>query len=50
MLVPTLEVIPMKDTIVIKGVVHSAKEHKAIEEEAKRIAGDINVKCELHYR
>jgi Mg2+ and Co2+ transporter CorA len=50
MLVPTLEVIPLEDSVLIEGVVHSAKEHKAIEEEAKKIAGDIPVKCELHYR
>jgi cytidylate kinase len=48
--VPTLEVLPVGSTMVIRGVVHSAKEHKVVEEEAKKIAGDVPVKCELHYR
>lgn len=51
LLVPTLEAYPSeKGGIVLKGVVHSAKEHKIIEDEAKKIAGDIPVDCELHYR
>lgn len=50
MLGPALEVIPLRTVFLIKGVVHSTKEHKTIEEEAAKIAGDILVKYELHYR
>jgi cytidylate kinase len=50
-LVPTLEVFPSSEgSIVLKGVVHNAKEHKLIEDEAKKIAGTVPVECELHYR
>jgi cytidylate kinase len=48
--VPTLESLPVGDEIVLKGVVHNAKEHKAIEEEARKIAGPVPVRYELHYR
>jgi cytidylate kinase len=48
--VPTLEVFDVGDEIVLKGVVHNVKEHKLIEEEAKKIAGSAPVRCELHYR
>ena len=48
--VPTLEVFNAGDEILLKGVVHNAKEHKLIEDEAKKIAGDTQVKCELRYR
>lgn len=48
--IPTLDVLPSGDTIVLLGIVHNPKEHKSIEDEARRLAGDIPVKCELHYR
>lgn len=48
--IPTLEVLNVGEEILLQGVVHNVKEHKLIEEEAKRIAGNITVKCELHYR
>jgi cytidylate kinase len=48
--VPTLEVLDIGEEIVLKGVVHNVKEHRSIEEEAKRIAGSMPVRCELHYR
>jgi len=49
-LIPTVDVLLEGKDIVIRGVVHSPKEHKAVEEEAKRIANDLPVRCELHYR
>ena len=49
-LIPTLDVFHEGKGIVIRGVVHSAKEHKAVEEEAKRLAKDLPLECELHYR
>jgi len=49
--VPTLEVISDGDEIVIKGVVHSVKEHKIVEEIAKEATGDtVKIRCELSYR
>jgi cytidylate kinase len=48
-LIPTVDVFHEGKGIVIRGVVHSAKEHKAVEEEARRIAKDLQVRCELHY-
>lgn len=48
--VPTLEVFHDGDTIVLRGIVHSPKEHKAVEQEAKRLAKDLPLRCELHYR
>ncbi|MCX5813835.1 MAG: cytidylate kinase-like family protein [Proteobacteria bacterium] len=48
--VPTLNIFPSNDTIVLKGVVHNPKEYKNLEDEARRLAGNIPVKCELNYR
>lgn len=48
--VPTLDVYHEGQGIVVRGVVHSPKQHKAVEEEAKRLAGDMPLTCELHYR
>jgi len=48
--VPTLDVFIEDDSIVIRGVVHSPKEHKHIEDAALEIAGEFRVRCELHYR
>jgi hypothetical protein len=48
--VPTLEVLSTGTEILLKGVVHNAKEHNLIEEEAKKVAGSIPLRCELHYR
>ncbi len=49
-LIPTLDVFHEGEGIVVRGVVHSAKEHKAVEEEVKRVSKDLQVRCELHYR
>jgi cytidylate kinase len=48
--VPTLDVYPDGETIMLRGVIHNPKEHKKIEEKAVRLAGNIPLKCELHYR
>lgn len=49
-LLPTLEVIPEGNGIILRGLTHTPKEHKEIEAEARRLAGNVPVKCELHYR
>ena len=48
--IPTLDVYPEGENLILRGVIHSPKEHKIIEDKAKKIAGDIPLKCELHYR
>jgi cytidylate kinase len=50
--IPTLDVRPSTDgdTIVLRGVVHGPKEHKSVEDEARRLADNVPVKCELNYR
>jgi cytidylate kinase len=48
--VPTLDVVPAGDTIVLRGIVHNPKEHKRVEAEARLLAGDVTIKCDLHYR
>jgi cytidylate kinase len=48
--VPTLDVFPSGGAIVLRGIIHTPKEHKNIEDEARHLAGDIPIKCELHYR
>ena len=47
--IPTLDVYPEGENLILRGVIHSPKEHKKIEDKAKR-SGDIPLKCELHYR
>jgi cytidylate kinase len=48
--VPTLDVTTDGETITLRGIVHNPKERKTVEDEARRLAGDISIKCELHYR
>ena len=48
--VPTLDVHDDGKAIVLQGVVHNPKEHKRIEEAARKLAGDLPLRCELHYR
>ncbi|MBI5407813.1 MAG: cytidylate kinase family protein [Nitrospirae bacterium] len=49
-LIPTLDVYCDDKGIVLRGVVHTPKEHAAVEDEAKKLGKDIPVRCELHYR
>ena len=48
--IPTLDVYPEGENLILRGVIHSPKEHKTLEDKAKKIAGDIPLKCQLHYR
>jgi cytidylate kinase len=48
--IPTLDVYYDGSTIVLRGVTHSPKEHKRIEEAAEGLAAGLPVRCELHYR
>ena len=47
---PLFEVLPDGEGLVLRGTTHTPKEHKRIEDEARRLAGDLPVRCELHYR
>lgn len=48
--VPTLEVVHDGQMIVVRGIVHSVREHKMVEDIARLAAAPTNIKCELHYR
>lgn len=48
--VPTLDVDFDGTHIVLKGVVHNPREHRRVENEARKLAGDLPFKCALHYR
>lgn len=47
---PTLDIFEDGNAIILKGTIHSPAEHKRLEDTTKRLAGDVPVKCELHYR
>jgi cytidylate kinase len=48
--IPVLDVVYDGTGIVLRGVTHTPNEHKRIEGEARRLAGGLPVRCELHYR
>lgn len=48
--IPTLDVQFDGRRIVLRGIVHNPKEHKRVEEEARRLSGETAIRCELHYR
>jgi YjbE family integral membrane protein len=48
--IPTLEVLPEGGGLVLCGVTHTQKQSRDIENEARRIAGDLAIRSDLHYR
>jgi YjbE family integral membrane protein len=48
--IPVFDVLPDGDGLVLRGITHTSKEHKRIEEAARRLAGALPLRCELHYR
>lgn len=48
--IPTLDVYHDGTSIILRGITHTPKEHKRIEDAARKLAGDVPLKCELHYR
>ncbi len=48
--IPTLDVFHDGKEIVLRGVTHTIKQHKLIEDAAKELAGGTPVRCELRYR
>lgn len=49
-LIPTLEVEPRGEGIILRGVARSIREHKAIDKEVRSLSGPVPVTCEIHYR
>jgi len=49
-LIPTLEVEPRGEGILLRGVARSIREHKAIDREVRNVSGAVPVICEIHYR
>jgi cytidylate kinase len=49
-LVPTLQVFPAGDTLVVSGIVHSPKELHLLQEIARGVCGDRPVRFDLHRR
>jgi cytidylate kinase len=50
LLVPTLDVVPAPEGIVLRGIIHNAQEQKQIEEIAKKLAKDAPLKFDLVFR
>ncbi|MEW6109011.1 MAG: cytidylate kinase family protein [Nitrospirota bacterium] len=48
--VPMLDVYSDGETIILRGTIHNPKEHKRIEDIAKKLSKGVPLKCELHYR
>lgn len=48
--IPVFDVLPGKDHLLVTGIVHNSEEHRKVEEEARRLAGEVPVECALHYR
>jgi len=48
--IPTLDVDYDGAKLVLQGVIHNPKEHEGIEKAARALAGNVPLKCELHYR
>ena len=49
-LVPTLQVFPEEDTLVVSGIVHTPKELRRLQEIAREVCGDRTVRFDLHRR
>ena len=49
-LVPTLEVFPEGDALVVSGIMHTPKEFHLLEEMAREVCGDKPVRFDLHRR
>ena len=47
---PVFDALPEGDRIVLRGVVHAPRELRRVEDAARRLAGEVPVRSELHYR
>jgi YjbE family integral membrane protein len=48
--IPTIEVLPEGNGLILRGVTHTQKESRSIEVEARHLAGDLAIRFDLHYR
>jgi len=48
--IPVFDVLPDGEGLVLRGITHTPKEHRRIEDEAGKLAGGLRLRCELHYR
>ena len=48
--IPVFDVLPDGEGLVIRGITHTPKEHKRIEDAARNLAGGIPLRVELHFR
>jgi len=48
--IPVIDVLPDGDGLVLRGITHTPKEHRRIEEAARELASGIPLRFELHYR
>jgi YjbE family integral membrane protein len=48
--IPVFDVLPDGEGLVLRGITHTPKEHKRIEEAARPLAGGLALRYELHYR
>ena len=48
--IPTLDVFPEGEGLVLHAVTHTSKEQRRIEEAARRLASGIPIRCALHFR
>lgn len=48
--VPVFDVAAEGDGLVLRGVAHTPREHRAIEQAAEKLAAGLPLRCELHYR
>ena len=48
--IPVFDVFPDVDGLVLRGITHTPKEHKRIEEAARQLARGLPLRSELHFR
>jgi YjbE family integral membrane protein len=48
--IPVFDVLPEGEGLVIRGITHSPKEHRRLEEASRNLPGGLRLRCELHYR
>ncbi len=48
--IPVFDVLPDGEGLVLRGIIHTPKEHKRIEEAAQLLSGGLPLRFELHYR
>jgi len=47
---PTLDVEPTETELILRGIVHNPTQHRLVEETARKISGEVPIRCELRQR